>query len=415
MAGHNFRLSVARFDCEGFIVRLHCSLPLLSTSIIAYGFALSGCSQTAAGAATAGSAQAVTTPATANQSVDLSPSQLQFVSVAPASERVFTLQSEAVGVVDYDEDLAVQVSSPYAGRIVGLHARAGDRVRRGQELFSIASPDLVQAESTLISSAATLALDNMALKRATGLYAVRGIAQKDYEQAVSDQQTAEGTYEAARDAVRIFGLTEAAIERIVAQRHVDASMPVLSPIDGIVTLRNAAPGALVQPGSAPAPYTVADVRTKWLLAQVPEDQLPRLHVGQQIDVKIPALPQWVFHGHITNIGEALDPNTRRVTVRSDVTDPNNELHPQMFATFTLHLGNPTHSVAVPYDAVVREGDGTMSVWVTADRRHFVRRTVQLGEQQGGYDQILGGLRSGELVATTGALFISNASVIGAAE
>lgn len=74
-----------------------------------------------------------------------------------------------------------------------------------------------------------------------------------------------------------------------------------------------------------------------------------------------------------------------------------------------------HSVAVPYDAVVREGDGTLSVWVTADRHLFVRRTVQLGEQQDGYDQILGGLRAGELVAATGALFISNASVIGAAE
>ncbi len=399
-------------------MRLHCAAPWLSTAIIVpYVCMLSGCGGgTAANAQTASAAQSSGAPAaTANQSVDLNPSQLQFVSVAPAGQRVFTVESEAVGVVDYDEDLAVQVSPPYAGRIVELRARAGDRVRRGQQLFSIASPDLVQAESTLISSAATLALDNKALARATGLYAARGIAQKDYEQAVSDQQTAEGAYEAAHDAVRIFGLTDAEIDRIVAQRHVDASMPVLSPIDGIVTARNAAPGTLVQPGSAPAPYTVADVRTKWLLAQVPEEQLPRLRLGEQIDVKIPALPQWVFHGHISNIGEALDPNTRRVTVRSDVADPDNALHPQMFATFTLHLGNPTQSVAVPYDAVVREGDGTMSVWVTTDRRHFVRRTIQLGEQQDGYDQILAGLQSGELVATTGALFISNASVIGAAE
>lgn len=398
-------------------MQLRRALPWLSATImVAYACSLSGCTRSAAGAGTDASASSGGgIAATANQSVDLNASQLQFVSVAPASERVFTLESEAVGVVDYDEDLAVQVSSPYAGRIVELRARAGDRVRRGQELFAIASPDLVQAESTLISTAATLALDNKALKRANGLYAVRGMAQKDYEQAVSEQQAAEGAFEAARDAVRIFGLSEAEIDRTVAARRVDASMPVLSPIDGIVTLRNAAPGALVQPGGAPAPYTVADVRTKWLLAQVPEEQLPRLRLGEQVDVNIPALPQWVFHGHISNIGEALDPNTRRVTVRCDVADPGNELHPQMFATFRLHLGNPTRSVAVPYDSVVREGDGTMSVWVTSDRRHFVRRTVQLGEQQEGYDQILAGLRGGELVATTGALFISNASVIGAAE
>jgi membrane fusion protein, heavy metal efflux system len=399
-------------------VRLHCAPPsLTATVILSCACALTGCGgQGAPGTAVGRANQAGgATSASADQSVDLNAAQLHIVSVAPASQRVFTVESEAVGVVDYDEDLTVQVSSPYAGRILGLRARTGDRVRRGQELFTIASPDLVQAESTLISNAAALALNDKALKRATGLYAVRGMAQKDYEQAVSEQQTAQGAYAAARDAVRIFGLTPAGIDRIVAQQHVDASMPVLSPIDGIVTARNAAPGTLVQPGSAPAPYTVADVRTKWLLAEVAEEQLPRLRVGEAIDVRIPALPQWVFHGRISNIGEALDPSTRRVTVRCDVADPDNALHPQMFATFTLHLGDPTRSVAVPYDAVVREGDGTMSVWVTTDRRHFVRRTVRLGEQQDGYDQILSGLQSGELVATTGALFISNASIIGAAE
>jgi cobalt-zinc-cadmium efflux system membrane fusion protein len=143
--------------------------------------------------------------------------------------------------------------------------------------------------------------------------------------------------------------------------------------------------------------------------------VPSLRLGQSVDVRLSALPGRTFQGRISYIAEALDANTRRASVRSEVRDPNNELRPQMFATFTLHMGGATRSVSVPYDAVVREGDGTMSVWVTADRRHFVRRTVQLGEQQGGYDQILAGLRSGELVASSGALFISNASVIGAAD
>jgi cobalt-zinc-cadmium efflux system membrane fusion protein len=282
-------------------------------------------------------------------------------------------------------------------------------------LFTIDSPDLLQAESTLISAAATLDLSNEALQRAKGLYAIKGMAQKDYEQAISAQQTAEGAYQAARDAVRIFGKSDAQIDRIVAQRRVDARMPVPSPIDGVVTARNAAPGTLVQPGGSPAPYAVADLRTKWLLAEVPEDEVPSLRLGQSVDVRLSALPGRTFQGRISYIAEALDANTRRASVRSEVRDPNNELRPQMFATFTLHMGDATRSVSVPYDAVVREGDGTMSVWVSADRRHFVRRTVQLGEQQGGYDQILAGLRSGELVASSGALFISNASVIGAAD
>jgi cobalt-zinc-cadmium efflux system membrane fusion protein len=398
-------------------VRTAHGVPLPAAIVALALAALTGCGRQASGTEQPGNAGSgtVAAAAIANQSVDLSATQLQFVSVTPAAEREFTVQTQAVGVVDYDEDRAVQVSSPYAGRIVELHARAGDSVRRGQQLFTIASPDLVQAESTLISAAATLALQDKALKRATGLYAVKGLAQKDFEQTVSDQQTAEGAYQGARDAVRIFGLSDRDIDRIVAQRRVETRMPVPSPIDGIVTARNAAPGMLVQPGSAPAPFTVADVRTKWLLAQVPEDELPQLRVGQPLDVRLQALPGRIFHGRISNIGEALDPNTRRATVRSEVADHDNELHPQMFATFTLHLGDATRAVAVPYDAVVREGDGTMSVWVTTDRHHFVRRTVQLGEQQDGFDQILRGLQRGELVAASGALFISNASVIGAAE
>jgi cobalt-zinc-cadmium efflux system membrane fusion protein len=364
-----------------------------------------------------GARQAATTPApsaTANQSVDLAPGQLRFVTVGPAAERTFTIDREAVGIVDYDQDRAVQVSPPYAGRVAELHAKAGDRVHRGQVLFTIESPDLVQAESTLIAAAATRDLDDKAAARAQGLYTVQGIAQKDYEQALSDQKSAQGAYEAARRALRIFGLGEAEIDQIVARRAVATQMSVPSPIDGVVTARSAAPGTLVQPGSTPAPYAVADVSVKWLLAAVPEEDLPALRLGAPVDVRVAALDR-TFHGRIAYIAEALDPDTRRVTVRSELPDPSNELHPQMFATFTLHLGHATRSVAVPYDAVVREGDGTLSVWVTSDQRHFVRRTVRLGEQQAGYDQILDGLRAGELVAASGAVYVSNASVIGAAQ
>lgn len=369
---------------------------------------LQGCSGRPAGAAAASGSSP-------NNAVELSTQQLRSVTISAASERTFSLERETVGVVDYDEDRTVQVSPSYQGRIVELRAQAGDRVRRGQTLFVIDSPDLVQAESTLIASAATLELDSKALQRDQGLSAIKGIAQKDYEQAVSDQKGAQGAYRAARDALRIFGKSDADMDRIVAERRVDARMSVPSPIDGIVTARNAALGTLVQPGASPTPYSIADVKIKWLLADVPEDQLPRLRLGQAVDVRLPALPGRVFNGHIDNIAEALDPNTRRVTVRSVLPDPGNELRPQMFATFTLHLGEATRSVAVPSDAVVREGDGTMSVWVTTDQRHFVRRTVQLGEQQSGFDQIVQGLRAGELIASTGALFISNASVIGAAD
>ncbi len=351
----------------------------------------------------------------AAQSVELTAPQLRSVSVQPVAEHVFKLERETVGTIDFDEDRTVQVSSPYQGRIVRLLARTGDKVRKGQLLFTIDSPDLVQAESTLVSAAGVLQLTTKALDRAKGLYAIQGMAQKDYQQAISDQQAAEAAYKAARDAVRIFGKSEEEMDRMVARRRIDAQMPVSSPIDGVVTARNAAPGTLVQPGATPAPYSVADVTTKWLLADVPEADVPLLRLGQAVDVKVLAYPGRVFHGRITNIAEAVDPNTHRATVRSQIADLRDELRAQMFATFTVHVGEPTLDLAVPANAVVREGDGTMTVWVTMDQHRFTRRTVRIGQQQDGFDQIVAGLRSGERIAATGALFISNAAVQGAAE
>src|SRR5580704_6458138 len=202
--------------------------------------------------------------------------------------------------------MMVQGSPPYSGRIVRLLAKTGDKVKKGQLLFTIDSPDLVQAESTLISSAGVLKLTTGVLERAQGLYKIQGIAQKDYEQAVSDQQAAEAAYRAARDAVRIFGKTDADMDRIVSQRRVDAQMPIPSPIGGVVAARSAAPGTLVQPGGSPAPYAVADVTSKWLLAEVPEANLPALCLGQEVDVRLLAYPGRVYHGRITNIAEAVD-------------------------------------------------------------------------------------------------------------
>jgi membrane fusion protein, heavy metal efflux system len=377
---------------------------------------LQGCNSPAAGiTATAGNGANVQTASSPNESVELSATQLRTVSVQPVVERGFTFERETVGNIDFNQDMTVQVSPPYQGRIVQLFAQAGDAVKKGQLLFTIDSPDLVQAESTLISAAGVHKLTTSVLERAKGLYAIQGIPQKEYEQAVSDQQAAEAVYKAARDAVRIFGKTDSQMDRIEQQRRVDAQMPVLSPISGVVTARSAAPGTLVQPGGSPAPYTVADLASKWLIADVPEADLPALRLGQTVDVRLLAYPDRVFHGRITNIAESVDPNTHRATVRSQVSDPDNELRAQMFATFTVHVGAETRALAVPVDAVVREGDGTMSVWVTSDQRRFMRRTVRIGQQQGGSYQIVEGLKPGEQIAATGALFISNASIQGAAD
>jgi len=339
--------------------------------------------------------------------IELSETQLQLIQVGPAAERVFPLQREAVGSIDFNEDLSTQVFTPYPGRIVELFVRLGDDVKKGQILFTIESPDLIQADSSLIAAAGVLDLTTRALERARELYKVQGIAEKDLQQATSDQQTAEGALKAARNAVAVFGKSAAEIDHMVRTRNIDPYLVVPSPISGRVTARNAAPGLFVQPGNAPAPYSVADISRVWMNAAVSETDMPAVRTGQRIEVSVLAFPDRVFKGQISTVGATVDPQLHRGLVRAEIDDPQHELLPGMFASFVILTGDPLTAVGVPQDGVVREGDGSMTVWTTADGRHFRRRLVRIGLEHDGYHQILQGVRPGERVVTKGAIFLDN--------
>src|SRR5271157_3061372 len=260
-------------------------------------------------------------PGERQDSIDLSDAQLSSVKVEPVEERDFPQEKEAVGSINFNEDLAVQVFTPYQGRIIALFAEVGNDVKKGQTLFTIDSPDLLQAESTLIAAAGVLELTTRNLARLKELYTTLAVSQRDLDQGTSDQQTAEGNLRAARDAVRIFGKSEAEINSIIAKRMADPILVVPSPISGRVTARNAAPGLYVQPGNPPAPFSVADVSTMWMLANVAETDSPAFKVGQEVKVKVMAFPDREFDGKISTISSIVDPSTRRVLVRSEVADP----------------------------------------------------------------------------------------------
>jgi cobalt-zinc-cadmium efflux system membrane fusion protein len=345
-------------------------------------------------------------------SVDLSEKQAASLKVGPVDTRDFEVLKTAVGTIGFNENMLVQVFSQYPGKILKALYNVGDDVKKGDVLFTIDSPDLLQAESTLLASAGVLELQKRILARATGLLRAGGSAQKDIDQATSDQQTAEGNFKAAMNSVRIFGKSDAEIEQIFHDRKVDSTLVVPSPIDGRVVTRNAAPGFLTQPGTAPAPFSVADISTMWMIANVIETDAPAYKVGQPVEVRVPAYPDKVFKGHVTTVGSIIDPNTHRQLVRSEIEDPEHLLRSGMYASFIIRVGGPLRSLAVPADGVVREGDGTITVWVTKDSRHFIKRTVSIGARQNGWVQILDGLQPGETVVTEGAVFLSNRLLLG---
>jgi membrane fusion protein, heavy metal efflux system len=344
--------------------------------------------------------------------VDLSEKQAGTLKIGPVESREFALLKTAVGTIDFNENMLVQVFSQYPGKILKAFYNVGDEVKKGDILFTIDSPDLLQAESNLLASSGVLELQKRTLARVTALLKAGGSAQKDVDQSSSDEQTAEGNFKAARNSVRIFGKTETEIDQILNERKVDSALLVPSPISGKIVTRNAAPGFLTQPGNAPAPFSVADVSTMWMLANVIETDAPAYRLGQEVEVRVPAYPETAFKGHVTAVGLTIDPNSHRQLVRSEIDDPQHLLRSGMFASFVIRVGDPVRSLAVPAEGVVREGDGTMTVWVTNDGRRFMKRTVKTGLQQDGRTQILEGLQPGETVVTEGAVFLNNKLLLG---
>jgi len=357
--------------------------------------------------------QAPSNASAESAAIELSEKQAgTLLKFAPVGTHEFAILKTAVGTIDFNENMLVQVFSQYPGKILKAFYNIGDDVKQGDILFTIDSPDLLQAESNLLAAAGVLELQKKTLARVTGLLKVGGSAQKDVDQSTSDEQTAEGNFKAAKNAVRIFGKSDADIDQIVTDRKVDSTLVVPSPISGRVVARSAAPGFLTQPGSAPAPFQVADISTMWMIANVIESDAPAYKLGQPVEVRVPAYPDKVFKGHVTNIGSIIDANSHRQLVRSEIDDPEHLLRSGMYASFVIRVGDAARSLAVPSEGVAREGDGSMSVWVTSDNRHFLKRTVTTGIRQDNWVQIIDGLREGETVVTDGAVFLSNKLLLG---
>jgi cobalt-zinc-cadmium efflux system membrane fusion protein len=145
----------------------------------------------------------------------------------------------------------------------------------------------------------------------------------------------------------------------------------------------------------------------WMLANVPEKDAAGVKVGNEVVATVSTFPGRFFRGKVDMIGANIEMNTRRVLVRSEIADPDYSLRAGLFANFAITIAPPKRSAAVPENAVVRLGDGSMTVWVTADKRRFVQRIVKTGLVRDKFMEIREGLQSGELVVTDGALFISN--------
>ena len=353
------------------------------------------------------------------------PTENQWTSLKLAVVHQVAFRDERAtdGKIAINDDTTTPVFSPYSGRVSRLLVKPGDYVERGAPLFAIDASEFVQGQNDLVTAVAgvekaksRLELAQTIEKRQRELLAIRGGALKDLEQAQSDLIAAQGDKRSAeialmavRNRLRILGRSDADIGELEKSDRVGPETIVSAPIAGTVIQRKVGIGQYIQNGATDPVFTVGNLSTVWLVANVRESDAPKMKIGAAVEVAVLAYPNRVFNAQLSYVAPALDPTTRRLPVRAEIVNPGRELLPEMFASFRIISGESRLMPAVPQDSVIYEG-AQARVWVArpADKS-VVARSIEVGATTNGLVEVRKGLAVGETVVASGTLFIDRAA------
>jgi cobalt-zinc-cadmium efflux system membrane fusion protein len=362
------------------------------------------------------------------QAFKVTDKQWAALRILPVQEHVFQDSSQTDGNIAIEDDLMTPVFSPYSGRVTRVIAHAGDLVQRGAPLFGIQATELAQAQNDLITAVSNLRTAKAQLNLATtnekrqhDLYLAQGAALKDWQQAQVDLATAQGglntaqiALAAVRSRLRILGKSDADIDRIETTPdilQVNAETLVAAPIGGTVVQQQVGLGQNIVSASSGATnpvYMIGDLSKVWLVANAREDEAPRLHAGDPVEVRVAAFPGKVFKARLAYVASSIDANTHRLPVRAEIDNPDFALKPGMFARFRIITGADVKAPAVLEQAIVYEGEDT-HVWLADPKAKTLEiRQFKAGRISDGMVEVLDGLKPGESIVTAGAVFIDRA-------
>ena len=351
------------------------------------------------------------------------PAQLTGLKIATVTRANFRAEHITEGKIALNADRSTPVFSPYSGRVTQILVSLGDHVKQGQPLFALQASEFVQGQNDLLSAQASLATANAQLslaqtneRRKHALFDAKAGSLQDWQQSQSDlaaaestARTAEAALAAVRNRLTILGKSDAEIDSLARAEKMDPVAYVVAPIAGIVTDKQVGLGQYLQSGASNPAYTVGDLSTVWLIANVRETDAPLVRKGETLEVHVLALPERIFSARITYVAPSLDPATRRLTVRAEIPNPDGLLKPEMFASFSILSGGPASAPAVPESGVIYEG-AEARVWILGDDGTLALRRIRPGRSANGLLEVVdGSVKPGEKVVASGALFIDRAA------
>ena len=304
------------------------------------------------------------------------------------------------GSVDYNAFKTTPVISQVGGPVSRIVVAPGEHVEAHQPMLYIASPDYSQLRSGYIKARDAFDLADKIYKRDQDLYAHHAIAEADLEQAESTRNQAQADLDASSDGIRILGISD---PETLAAKPASPEVPLLAPVAGEVVDRLCSPGQLLTPGNTQC-FTLSDMSTVWILANVYQNDLAYVHVGDEVTIEDEAYPGQI-HGKIQYLAPALDPTTRTLQARIEASNPGERLKRAMYVNVEVRAGTIPKALAVPDSAVLRDAQNMPYVYLQTGANQFARREVTLGESQNGRTQVVTGLQAGDHVVGDGSLFL----------
>lgn len=324
-------------------------------------------------------------------------SHVQVVTIQPTK---LTRTLRLTGAVAYNAFSTTPVITQVGGPVSRILVVPGERVKKGQPLLEISSPDYSLLLAAYLKAKNTSRVADKNFERAKDLFEHHAISDRDLLQAESDQNQAKADLYASEQGLRVLGITN---PDDVAKAPSGAEVPLRAPISGEVVERLVAPGQVLQAGATQA-FTISDMSTVWVLANVYQSDLASVKTGDVVAVQTDSYPD-TFRGKISFLSPALDPNTRTLQARIVVENLSEKLKKDMYCVATVTAGFIENAIAVPNAAVLRDDENQPFVYIAMNSNQFGRRQVEIGPSQSGQTQILKGLAAGEKVVGDGSLFL----------
>ncbi|MGA2694510.1 MAG: efflux RND transporter periplasmic adaptor subunit [Terriglobales bacterium] len=326
---------------------------------------------------------------------------VQVITVQPAAlSRTLRL----TGAVAYNGFRTTPVITQVSGPVSRVVVIPGQKVKQGEPMLYVASPDYSQLRTNYLKARDANALAHKAFVRAQDLYEHKAIAEQNLEQAESAEVQAGGDLAAAHAALKVMGITD---PDALVNSPPSFEVPVRAPISGEVVEQDVAAGQLLQPGTTQC-FMISDTSNVWVLVNIYQKDLPYVRAGDVVAIQTDAYPD-TFRGRISYVAASLDPTTRTLQARIDTNNPGEKLKKDMYVTATVNAGTIADAISVPDAAVLRDNENQPFVYVAALSNQFGRRSVTLGESANGKTEITGGLKSGDQVIGDGSLFLQFAN------